>query len=170
MDHGQADPETASSYRFTDIFGQSQGIKLDLGCGAARQPGWIGLDRRALPGIDIVHDLEDVPYPLPDACCQIILASHIIEHLAPQRMLAIMDELWRLLLPDGQLIIAMPYAVGPRFVQDPTHCNPWNEVTPKYFTPDCPQLYSIYTPKPWTIEQLEWDSIGDLHVRMAKRA
>ena len=151
------------------LLSRSSGIRLDLGCSDHKPEGWVGIDLRALPGVDIVHDLEDVPYPLPDACCQLILASHIIEHLRPQRMLAIMDELWRLLLPHGQLMIAMPYGVSPRFLQDPTHVNPWTEVTPLYWDPDCAELYKVYRPKPWKVEERQWDHVGDLHIRMAKR-
>ena len=36
---------------------------LDLGCGANKYPGSIGIDRLKLPGVDIVHDLNVFPYP-----------------------------------------------------------------------------------------------------------
>ena len=56
-------------------------IRLDLGCGANKQPGFVGMDIRALPGVDIVHDVEDIPWPLPDGCCMAIMASHLVEHI-----------------------------------------------------------------------------------------
>jgi len=60
-----------------------QGITLDLGCGGNKQPGTIGMDIRPLEGIDIVHDIEKFPYPLPDGCCTLVYASHVIEHINP---------------------------------------------------------------------------------------
>ena len=120
-----------------------QGIKLDVGCGSNKQKGFIGMDIRAIEGVDIVHDVEDTPYPLPKECFQTILASHLVEHLNPKLMIKIMDEWWRLLRPSGQLWIAIPYATSFGFYQDPTHCNPWNEATPTYFSPYHP--FTKYT-------------------------
>lgn len=60
------------------------GIKLDLGCGACKQgKDWIGMDIRQEPGVDIVHNLEQFPYPLPDNSCSMVLASHVLEHMTP---------------------------------------------------------------------------------------
>lgn len=59
------------------------GIKLDVGCGANKQPGFVGIDYRALPGVDIVHNLEQFPWPLPDKCASLASASHVLEHINP---------------------------------------------------------------------------------------
>ena len=43
---------------------------LNVGCGRNIQEGWINLDSAALPGVDLVCDLEGVremPIALPDA-------------------------------------------------------------------------------------------------------
>lgn len=98
------------------------GILLDIGCGGNKQERFVGMDKRALPGVDIIHDLEVFPYPLKDESCLTIVGSHIIEHIKPWLMLDLMNELWRLLIPDGQLALAHPYGVNTLFVQDPTHC------------------------------------------------
>ena len=37
---------------------------LDLGCGSVKAEGAVGLDNVGLPGVDIVHDLLDFPYPI----------------------------------------------------------------------------------------------------------
>lgn len=59
------------------------GIKVDLGCGAMKQPGFVGLDVRALPGVDVVCDLTKFPWPLPDECASLAMSSHLLEHLNP---------------------------------------------------------------------------------------
>ena len=143
---------------------------LDIGCGANKRQGFVGMDRRQVEGVDIVHDLEVFPYPLDDESCLTIVGSHIVEHIKPWLMIDFMNELWRLLKPDGQLALSMPYGVSYGYVQDPTHCNPCNEATWTYFDPDRP-LYQIYKPKPWKIVPgfPVWQNSGNLEVIMAKR-
>jgi hypothetical protein len=46
----------------------------------------------------------------------------------------------------------MPYGANHFFVQDPTHCNPCNEITWQYFDPTY-NLFKVYFPKPWKIEK-----------------
>jgi len=146
---------------------ENKGIKLDMGCGSNKQEGYIGLDIRPLPNVEIVHDVELVPYPLPDECCIQILASHLVEHICPKNFVDVMNEWWRLLKPNGQLLISAPYGRSFGFYQDPTHCNPCNEATWAYFDPT-QFLYSIYRPKPWRIERNAWWENGNMEVILSK--
>ena len=148
-------------------------LRLDLGCGQNLQKGWVGMDVRPLDLPEerfIHHDIETFPWPLEDDSCAIVLASHILEHVSPvvysleqkeryqlvkqPGIVAIMNEMWRVLEPDGQAQITGPYGWSHGFVQDPTHTKPLNETTFAYFTPKdwignpC-QLHEIYNPKPW---------------------
>jgi len=144
------------------------GILLDIGCGQFKQTGFVGMDRRKIPGVDIVHDLEVFPYPLPDESCLTIVGSHIVEHLKPWLMIQFMDELWRITKPNGQLYLSHPYSVNEYFVQDPTHCNPCNEATWQYFDHTCP-LYEIYQPKPWKLDPGPvWQCTGTMEVMFRK--
>jgi len=148
-----------------------EGILLDIGCGENKHPFFLGMDKRPLPNVDIVHDLEVFPYPLPDESCITILGSHIVEHIKPWLMLDFMNELWRILKVGGQLALSMPYGVNSFFVQDPTHCNPCNERTWQYFDPDYP-LYQIYKPRPWQIERgfPAYQQNGMMEVVLRKRS
>lgn len=65
------------------IIEENNSIKVDLGCGAAKQHGWVGIDYRAEAGVDIVHDLTLFPWPLPDNCASAVMASHLLEHMNP---------------------------------------------------------------------------------------
>lgn len=145
------------------------GIQLDIGCGESKQKGFVGLDKRDLPGVDIVHDLENFPYPLEDESCLLIVGSHIVEHIKPWLMVDFMNELWRLLKPEGQLALSTPYAGSPGYWQDPTHCNGCNEATWQYFDERSP-LYQIYKPKPWHILMgfPVWQVTGNLEVVLEK--
>jgi hypothetical protein len=60
------------------------GIALDIGCGGKKaDPTFVGMDVRPHPEVDIVHNLEKFPWPLPDNCCYLVHASHILEHISP---------------------------------------------------------------------------------------
>lgn len=146
-------PETQNGHKrripVKDLIDLKQGIQLDLGCGSHKQAHFVGMDFRAIPGVDIVHDLEEFPWPLPDQCCTMVLASHVLEHIKPWKFFdpagrpCVMGEIWRIMKPDAQLMISAPYGVSPQFVQDPTHCNPLNEATLQYFDPRF-ELWKVY--------------------------
>ena len=53
---------------------------LDIGCGAFKR-GDIGVDKEALPGIDVVLDLDVMPLPFADNSFSMVLSHHSIEHL-----------------------------------------------------------------------------------------
>lgn len=141
--------------------------RFDVGCGGAKQPGFIGMDKRNCLGVDIVWDVEVVPYPIPQESFSVILASHLVEHLKPWLMIDIMNEWWRLLEVSGQLWLAMPYPGSFGFWQDPTHIKSWNEATPFYFDPK-QFLYSIYKPKPWKIISNSWNANGNIEIVLEK--
>lgn len=65
------------------LFKQHGGIKLDIGCGGNKQPGFVGMDARGLPGVDIVWNVTRFPWPLPDACVIQAISSHLVEHIPP---------------------------------------------------------------------------------------
>lgn len=158
-----------------ELLSKSSGIRLDLGCGRHKQRGFVGMDMLDLPGVDIVWDVEDIPWPLPDECVVVVMASHLVEHLNPHKMgfVKFMNEVWRVCRPDAKFAISMPYCTSPGFFQDPTHCNPCNEATWAYFDPLEPNtkglLYRFYEPKPWALEHLSWNPVGNMEVIMRKR-
>lgn len=151
------------------VIEKKKGILLDVGCGETKRDGFVRLDVRPLEGIDIVHNLEEFPYPLEDEVCLTIVASHIIEHIKPWKFIPMMNELWRIAKIDAQLAISMPYGYSSGFLQDPTHCNACNHATWQYFDPRF-GLYWIYKPKPWNIELgfPQWQENGNMEVLLRK--
>jgi SAM-dependent methyltransferase len=150
-------------------FKGKKGILLDVGCGANKNEGFVGIDIRSLKGVDIVQDLEAFPWPLDDNSCKTIIGSHIIEHISPIRgtFLKFMAEIWRILEPGGQVAFAYPYGVGEGFQQDPTHCNPCNHATWQYFDPGY-FLWSIYETPPFKVIRNEWNVSGQGEVLLTK--
>lgn len=150
-----------------------EGVRLDLGAGDAPAAGFIGVDRVPSPWIDIVLDLENTPYPIPSECAVMLLASHIVEHFKPWLFIDIMNEWWRILKPQGELIIATPYAGSHGYWQDPTHVRGFNETSFLYFDPlhqkTQGQLYQVYRPLPWEVKEQHWDMSGNLEAKLVKR-
>ena len=151
----------------------NKGISVDLGCGSRKQPGFVGIDIRALPGVDIVQDLEQFPWPLPNESVSFMVSSHVAEHIDPAHgtFLRWMDECWRIMKHGGQFVLAMPYAGSRGDFQDPTHCNHLNDATWSYFDPlsSSGVLYDIYRPKPWKIIKCTYDLTGNMEVCLEKR-
>jgi SAM-dependent methyltransferase len=136
------------------------------------------MDYRKEPGVDIVQDLEEFPWKdLPDESVELAIASHVIEHINPAKGIFInfMNEVWRILKPDGEFAIVTPYAGSPGYWQDPSHVNGCTENTFRYFDPlDKPTggaLYRIYHPKPWAIKEgtLSLKKTGNLELVLVKR-
>lgn len=165
------DPKTQKIIDFKTE--QSKIVKVDLACGGSKMgPEWLGIDILPFPGVDIVMDLEDYPWPLPDGFASTILASHIIEHISPAKggFLKWMNEAWRILKVGGEMLIGLPYGVSHGYVQDPTHCNPCNESTWWYFDPMHETgWFRFYHPKPWQIKYSTWHSSGNMEVALIKR-
>lgn len=148
----------------------------DLGCGANKQgKDWFGIDYRKLPGVDLVQDLESFPWGVPSETFNTVVANHVVEHIQPAHgiFLSWMNEVWRILKPDGEFLISAPYATSPGMFRDPTHCNFVNEETWSYFDNDDTfyrgSLYHIYSPLPWKIKINTFHGTGNLEVVLVKR-
>lgn len=160
-----------------DLLKAKSGIRLDIGGGASPNPGFVNIDILPLPQVDIVWDLEETPWPLPDECVLTAVASHVLEHINPHKgvFINVMNEIWRVLKPEGQFAFVVPHASSHGYQQDPTHCNMINETTMHYFDPDPEgnnigqQLYGFYRPKPWKIIKQVFNPEGNLEVLLQKR-
>ena len=153
------------------LFKSRSGVNLDIGCGSNVQKdggNWLGMDIRKLPGVDIVHNAEEFPWPLPNASCNKLLASHLLEHIKPWLMIDFMNEAWRVMKPGGQFLIGVPYATSHGMYQDPTHIGFFNESTFTYYDPDY-YLYRIYEPLPWKIMRNAFQVTGNMEVILEKR-
>jgi SAM-dependent methyltransferase len=158
-----------------DLLKSKTHININLGAGEAPIAGFINVDLKSLPFIDVVWDLEQFPWPFPDECADLIVASQLVEHINPHKgiFMKFMDEVWRITKTGGQFMIATPYAGSVAYYQDPTHCNPCNEMTWEYFDPFGPTsgggLYKNYKPRPWKIVENSWYSQGNMEIILEKR-
>jgi len=93
--------------------------KLNLGCGKDIKKDYINLDIVKFNGVDVVHDLNKPPYPFKDNEFEEIICNSIIEHL--ENIPIVMDELYRILQPEGVIKIVVPHFTSVNAYSDPTH-------------------------------------------------
>ena len=111
-------------------------MKLNLGCGQNALDGYINVDREFASNADYKWNLEEVPWPWVDSSASEILMSHSLEHIGQSTtiFLRVMKELYRILEPNGKLILRVPHHHNDSFWNDPTHVRP--------ITPEMMQLFS----------------------------
>ncbi len=95
---------------------------IDLGCGANKYKGAIGVDNVKLETVDVVHDLLCFPYPLERESADKIILSHVLEHFVLEDIIKILNECGRILKEKGEIIISVPhvFSTGGSF-SDPGH-------------------------------------------------
>lgn len=153
------------------LFKRRAGVQLDVGCGIFKQKGFLGMDMVDHPEVDIVHDIQEFPWPVPDNICHRIRLSHVWEHVEPKYRFQLMDELWRICRYDGQLFLSAPHAGSPLEAAHPAHYMCPNEMTFQFFDPDC-RLYhscSYKKPLPWKIVSCIFSLNGCIELLMEPR-
>lgn len=81
-------------------------MKLNLGAGATRLPGYMSVD--IMGRADKYHDLGSLPWPFDDGGADEILASHVLEHFDLCAGRDFLAECRRILQPGGLLHLAVP--------------------------------------------------------------
>ena len=115
---------------------------LDVGCGANKLEGAIGLDNNPETAADVLHDLGEFPYPFEDNEFDVVYSSHVIEHVPD--VIGMVEELHRVTKPGGVIKILTPHYTNPDWSNDPTHRNHFNSYSFNSFIPD-KQVFDFYT-------------------------
>jgi predicted SAM-dependent methyltransferase len=107
---------------------------LDVGCGANKHPGAIGVDNNPRTAADVIHDLGTVPYPFEENEFEEIISRHAVEHVPD--VMAFVTELYRITKPGGRIRLVTPHYTNPDWANDPTHRNHFNSYSFNVFMPD----------------------------------
>lgn len=96
---------------------------LDVGCGKkkllSKNDQVLGIDQVKLPGVDYVHDLNKLPWPVRKEYFDLIICNHVLEHL--DDVVGTMNEIWRIMKTGAVVRIKVPYHTSPGASTDPTH-------------------------------------------------
>jgi len=84
--------------------------KLTIGSAQKGFEDFVNLDILRFPKVDVIHDLNNYPWPFKDNQFKVIHASHIIEHLDVNRA---MKELHRITMKGGEIRIRVPHHSSP---------------------------------------------------------
>jgi hypothetical protein len=100
--------------------------KLDIACGQNKQAGFKGIDIAG--DADIIHDLNETPWPIKANSVEAAFCSHYVEHIPHWRpgweadgWFRFFDELYRVMKPDAMGEFIHPYTMSVRAFWDPTH-------------------------------------------------
>ena len=127
--------------------------RLVIGCGNRPVKGAVNHDRtQHRPEIDVVHDLNDLPWPWADESFDEINADAVLEHLR-LNLIESFDECWRILRPGGELYVKLPHWQHDTSYMDPTHYWQFSVHTLEIFDPDTDYgaRYAFYTDRKWTL-------------------
>jgi SAM-dependent methyltransferase len=102
-----------------DLAPKGGGSVLDVGCGTSKLPGAVGLDISAETEADIVHDLDEVPYPIEGESFDQILLQDVIEHV--REPILVFEELHRIARPGARIQLRTPHFSSVLAYGDPTH-------------------------------------------------
>lgn len=136
---------------------------IDIGCGATRDPrADAGLDYYPYPGVTIVRDVTDFPWPVPDASYDAAISHQLIEHLPHKTGTAgedvfflFFDEVWRILKPGATFSFDVPHYRWPATYCDPTHRRFFNEGAFNHLW--TPTRDPRYPRKLWELVRIETD-------------
>lgn len=105
-------------------------MKLDLGCGIEKVAGAIGIDRIALPSVDVIGNICGT-LPFRTNSFDEIYLNDVIEHVP--NTLRLMEEIHRVAKPDARVHIRVVNWNTQYMAIDPTHCRAIHEETFGFF-------------------------------------
>lgn len=125
-------------------------VVIDLGCGPNKLKGALGFDKRKMPGVNVICDVER-SLPIKGDSVDVVHMSHIIEHV--QDLVSFMEDVYRVCRSGAEVRVVAPYYTSRGAFRDPTHVRFIAEDTFQYFEP--PTDYGIKTN--FRIERVEYD-------------
>lgn len=128
---------------------------LDFGCGKRKRPNAVGIDRNPRSDADVLHDLNQFPYPFPDSHFDEIYCDNILEHL--DDVIQVMIELHRIARPGGMVEITVPFYPHRNANTDPTHRHWFGVHSFDYFIQGSAHSEFQYSPIQYRLHSVEFD-------------
>ncbi len=102
-----------------DLRPRGAGRILDVGCGSKKRPGATGIDVSPDTDADVVHDLNELPWPLESDAFDEIVLQDVIEHL--HDLYGVFAEVHRVARPGARVQLRTPHFSSVLAYSDPTH-------------------------------------------------
>lgn len=99
----------------------------------------VNLDRTSVLGADVVHDLNDFPWPFPADRFTRVVARDVLEHL--DDLVGVMEELHRVCSNGARVEIGLPHFSSVTHFTDPTHRHAFGIESFDYFTGEHEHFY-----------------------------
>lgn len=106
--------------------------RLNLGSGTDRRPGFVNLDRVALPEVDVAATLDPPALPFADGSLGVVLANDVLEHVS---VVPAMRDIHRVLAPGGAVVVSAVHFTSRSLYVDPTHVRGFSVRTFDFFAP-----------------------------------
>lgn len=124
-------------------------MKINIGSGIKRIPGYLNIDNDSKAKPDFVLDLESDILPFEDNTIDHVIAHHILEHLG-DGFFHCFKELYRVCKHNTLIDIRVPHPRHDCYIIDPTHKRPIYPLTlnmfSKEFNRECLRNNSGETP------------------------
>ena len=124
---------------------------LDVGCGAAKIAGSIGVDIISLDGVDVVCNLNKVPWPFGDNTFSRVVAKHSLAHL--DDIVSVMEEIHRVSRDGATIEILCPHYASDNYNTDPTHKTHFGFRSMYYFCDNVQFKYRYYSDARFRLER-----------------
>jgi len=98
-------------------------MKLNLGCGYNKIPGFVNVDKAPQCNPDVAFDIEEPNWPWENDSVSDAVFNHSLEHMGQQSkvFLRIIQELYRVCADKAVVRINVPHPRHDNFIDDPTH-------------------------------------------------
>ncbi len=120
-----------------------------------------------LDPVDVLYDLDKLPFPFASECADEIIFSHVLEHFAFSDLVQLLEEARRLLKPGACMTISVPHAGSIAAFTDPTHKTFFTFGTFYYFTQQYRFSYYKNSVTGWETEKI-WASTNIFNTQLQR--
>jgi len=113
--------------------------RLHLGCGLRYDPEAVNVDVGEAGKPDVLHNLNQRPWPFPDNRFESVVIRDVLEHL--DDTLAVLEEIYRVCKSGARVHIVVPHFSSNGAFTDPTHKRFFSALTFDYLTEGHPQNF-----------------------------
>ena len=92
---------------------------LDVGCGNSKAIGALGIDKYSDTQAEVIHDLDNYPWPFPDDKFYSVICNDVLEHL--DDVIKVVEEVHRISRKNAILYIRVPHFSSVQAHSDLTH-------------------------------------------------